>query len=66
MSFASIARLFMSAFYGFAGLIFLFTNVFADRITEHRTLIGAVLLGYGIMRFVMWRRSHKNQQNEQV
>lgn len=54
----------MSALYTVAGLIFLFTDVFADRIAEHRVLIGALLLGYGIMRLVLWRRWQKNQQND--
>lgn len=62
MSFGSISRLAMSVLYSTVGLAFLFTDVLSDRIAEHRTLIGGVLLGYGILRLFMWWRWYKSQQ----
>lgn len=62
MPFSRILRLVMSAFYAVVGLLFLLTDVLADRIPDHRTVLGAVLLGYGLLRLVMWlrgRRSHR-------
>ncbi|MBL7954648.1 MAG: hypothetical protein JNJ91_06390 [Flavobacteriales bacterium] len=64
MSFGSISRLFMSAFYAVAGLLFLLTDVLQETIPEHRYLIGGVLLGYGVLRFFLWQRWKKAQQQE--
>ncbi len=64
MSFESISRLFMSAFYLIAGCVLLFTDLFADRITDYRNEIGGVLIGYGILRFFLWQRWNKSQQED--
>lgn len=64
MSFGSISRLFMSAFYLIGGCVLLFTDVFADRIADHRMVIGGVLVGYGILRFFLWQRWNKAQQQD--
>ncbi|HNR55234.1 MAG TPA: hypothetical protein PKJ19_08715 [Flavobacteriales bacterium] len=65
MSFGSASRLFMSAFYTLAGLALLFTNVLVDTITTYRMLIGGVLVGYGVLRFVLWKqwkdRHHRSE-----
>ena len=66
MSFGSISRLFMSAFYAVAGLLFLFTDVLKDTIADHRALIGGILLGYGVLRFFLWQRWNKTQQQDQA
>lgn len=65
MSFGSISRLFMSALYIVVGLVFLFTDVLKDRFPEHRQVIGGVLVGYGIIRFVLWQRWNKTRQQDQ-
>lgn len=62
MSFASISRLAMSLLYAAAGLAFLCTDLLKSRIAEHRTLIGGVLLGYGIIRLFLWWRWYRAQE----
>jgi uncharacterized membrane protein HdeD (DUF308 family) len=46
----------MSAFYLAVGLGFLFTNMLAELVPTWRTAIGAVITGYGLLRFYMWWR----------
>ena len=59
-SFGNVARVFMALFYTAAGLAFLFTDLLSARISEYRTVIGAVLLGYGILRLVLWIRARRS------
>ena len=49
----------MSAIYVAAGLGFLFTTVAIDLIPRYRLPLGLLLLGYGIVRFVLWWRKNK-------
>jgi hypothetical protein len=46
--------LFMSVFYIACGCVLLFTDALKDVITQWRTAIGAVLVGYGLVRLVIW------------
>lgn len=52
----------MSLLYAAAGLAFLCTDLLKSRIAEHRTLIGGVLLGYGIIRLFLWWRWYRAQE----
>ncbi|MCC6541006.1 MAG: hypothetical protein IT225_02180 [Flavobacteriales bacterium] len=65
MSFASASRLFMSAFYTLAGLALLCTDLLADAVTAYRIPIGGVLVGYGLLRFVLWKRWKDRQHSAQ-
>ncbi|HYG52796.1 MAG TPA: hypothetical protein VD905_17955 [Flavobacteriales bacterium] len=42
----------MAIFYMAIGFFIAFTNVLIDRIPYYRPVIGGILLGYGIFRFV--------------
>lgn len=64
MSFGNVSRLVMSAFYTLAGLALLFTDVLADTITTYRSLIGGVLVGYGLLRSVLWWQWRQRQARE--
>ena len=46
----------MSLIYVVAGAMLLFTNFMAMEITSYRVPLGLVLIGYGILRWFMWRK----------
>ncbi|MFT3884557.1 MAG: hypothetical protein QM724_03730 [Flavobacteriales bacterium] len=50
--------LIMSAVYAAAGLALLFTNTAIELIPRFRLPLGLLLVGYGIVRFVLWRRKY--------
>ncbi len=50
---------FMSVVYIVAGCIMLFTNIAGDVVSQYRTIFGAVLVGYGVLRGVLWFRKNK-------
>lgn len=52
----------MSLLYMIAGAMLLFTNFLAMEITGFRVPLGLVLVGYGILRWFMWRK--KQAQGE--
>jgi uncharacterized membrane protein HdeD (DUF308 family) len=60
MEFRNIARLVMSVVYLIAGLLILCTDVLSDTISSYRTLLGAVLVGYGLLRGWLWYRGRAN------
>ena len=49
---------FMSVVYIVAGCIMLFTNIAGDVVSQYRTIFGAVLVGYGVLRGVLWFRKN--------
>ncbi|MBK8339381.1 MAG: hypothetical protein IPK99_04950 [Flavobacteriales bacterium] len=49
----------MSGIYVVAGALIGFTNVVSDVIPNYRPGIAAALIGYGVLRFVLWWRRHK-------
>ena len=53
----------MSLIYVVAGAMLLFTNFLAAEITSYRVPLALVLIGYGVMRWFMWRR--KQAQGEE-
>jgi predicted permease len=55
----------MSAFYAVMGLLFLTTNLLAEALPQYRAAIGAVLLGYGLLRGWMWYRKRRNDPAQQ-
>jgi hypothetical protein len=52
----------MSAFYLAVGLGFLFTDMLAEIVPTWRVPIGAVIAGYGLVRFYLWWRKHASQR----
>ncbi len=46
--------LIMTVVYITAGLALLFTDVLDDTVTRYRKAIGAILVGYGILRAVLY------------
>jgi hypothetical protein len=54
----------MSVFYAVLGVLFLATDVLAEALPHYRPAIGAVLLGYGLVRGWMWYRKRRNQAQE--
>ena len=54
-----ILALAMSGIYLIAGVLIGFTNVVKDVIPNYRPGIAAALIGYGLLRFVLWWRRHK-------
>lgn len=51
----------MSVFYAVLGVLFLATDVLAEALPHYRPAIGAVLLGYGLVRGWMWYRKRRGQ-----
>jgi hypothetical protein len=54
----------MSVFYAVMGVLFLTTDVLAGPLPHYRPAIGAVLLGYGLVRGWMWYRKRRGQATE--
>ena len=54
-----ILALAMSGIYVLAGVLIGFTEVAKDVTPRYRPAISGVLIGYGILRFVLWWRKHK-------
>lgn len=54
----------MCAVYAAAGLALLFTNVVLDLIPRYRVPLGLLLVGYGILRAVLWWRKHGQQHRD--
>ena len=52
----------MSAIYLVAGAAIALTNVALDLIPRWRTALGAVLIGYGIVRMLLWYRKDRRQR----
>lgn len=44
----------MSVVYILAGCALLFTDALKNSIVHYRNIIGGVLMGYGVLRLVMW------------
>jgi hypothetical protein len=55
----------MSVFYAVMGVLFLTTNVLAEPLPHYRPAIGAVLLGYGVLRGWMWFRKRRDKAAQQ-
>ncbi|MBZ0204840.1 MAG: hypothetical protein K8H89_00845 [Flavobacteriales bacterium] len=53
----------MSVLYLMAGCLILFTNFMYPQISRFRVPLGVVLLGYGVVRGIMWQR--KQAQSEE-
>jgi hypothetical protein len=51
----------MSAIYVAAGLALLFSNALIELIPRFRIPLGVLLAGYGIVRFVLWRKKNAQQ-----
>lgn len=47
---------FMSVVYIIAGCVLLFTDIASEVVSEYRTMLGAVLIGYGVVRGGLWLR----------
>ncbi len=54
----------MSVFYAVMGVLFLSSDLFVEAIPDYRPAIGAVLLGYGLLRGWMWFRKRRNEATE--
>lgn len=54
----------MCAVYAAAGLALLFTNAVSDLIPRYRLPLGLLLLGYAIVRLVLWWRKNLQQKGE--
>ncbi|MBS1582247.1 MAG: hypothetical protein JST66_08625 [Bacteroidetes bacterium] len=55
----------MSAVYVLAGCAFLFTDALVQFIPRFRLPIGLVLVGYGILRFFLWRRKYAQHPGDE-
>jgi len=53
----------MSVLYMVVGGLILFTNFMYPQISRFRVPLGALLLGYGVVRGILWRR--KQAQSEE-
>lgn len=51
----------MSALYLLAGSAFLFSNALINYIPRYRIPLGLLLVGYGVLRFYMWRKKFSEQ-----
>lgn len=52
----------MSLIYVAAGALLLFTDLFAAEIVRFRVPLGLVLVGYGILRWFMWRKKQAQEE----
>lgn len=50
----------MSLFYLLVGCGFVFTDMLVHLIPTYRVPLGILLVGYGVVRFFLWRRKHAN------
>lgn len=55
----------MSGIYVLAGCAFLFTDALVALIPRYRLPIGLVLLGYGVVRFFLWRRRYAQHHGQE-
>jgi len=55
----------MSALYVLAGCAFLFTNALINYIPRYRLPLGLLLVGYGVLRFFMWRNKFSEQASDE-
>lgn len=62
MQLPQVFRILMVAVYIAAGSALLLTEVLADRIKVQRHTIGWVLVGYGVVRGVLWYRSFRSDK----
>ncbi len=51
----------MSGFYILAGLLIGLTDVAKDVLPHYRPALALVLVGYGVLRLVMWLRRRRTQ-----
>ena len=55
----------MSALYVLAGCAFVFSNALINYIPRYRIPLGLLLVGYGVIRFFMWRKRSSAQASEE-
>lgn len=56
--------LIMSVLYVAAGAMLLFDDTFLPQVRKFRFILGGVLLGYGILRGIMWRQKDLKSRRE--
>ncbi|HQV51109.1 MAG: hypothetical protein IPF95_05215 [Flavobacteriales bacterium] len=56
----------MFMIYIVAGCLFLFTNFAGDTVRQYRTLFGAVLVGYGLIRGILWFRKNRRDDESKI
>ncbi|MBP8824056.1 MAG: hypothetical protein KBH07_10455 [Flavobacteriales bacterium] len=54
----------MSMAYIVVGALILFADGFLPQVTRFRVPLGLILLGYGVLRAVMWKRKDAQSRHE--